>query len=440
MNNKYQVLIVGAGLAGLACAAHLKKQGISFLLLEGSDGVGGRIRTDEVDGFRLDRGFQVLLTAYPEAEKLFDYKKLKLKNYSPGALVRSNGKFHRVSDPFREPEKTIETLMSPIGNLSDKLHVARLRLTLMGQTIRQTLTSPEFSTLEYLQRQGFSESMIDKFFRPFFGGIFLESKLETTSRKFAFFFRMFSAGDTAIPELGMEELPKQLAEKVGMENIRLNTAISAAADGKLVTSAGETFEAPYIVLATDQRSLGRLLYDIEIEPTENSTTCLYFAAKKPPTDEPILLLNGDGIGPINNMCVPSNVSPACAPEGQSLISVTVLGTRRDNGTLETAVRSQLEDWFGSGVKEWRRLRTYRIDHALPRQTVPTQFENQRYEVRPGTFVCGDHMSTGSINGALESGRTVAETIVSQLSPRAIQPSSAPSGVSGSESSASSSSH
>ncbi len=142
MNNKYQVLIVGAGLAGLACAAHLKKQGISFLLLEGSDGVGGRVRTDEVDGFRLDRGFQVLLTAYPEAERLFDYKKLRLKNYTPGALVRSNGKFHRVSDPFREPDKTIETLMSPIGNLGDKLHVARLRLTLIGQTIHQTLTQP----------------------------------------------------------------------------------------------------------------------------------------------------------------------------------------------------------------------------------------------------------------------------------------------------------
>lgn len=415
MNRKNEVVIIGAGLAGLSCAAHLKKHDIPFVIFEGGDGVGGRIRTDAVDGFLLDRGFQVLLTAYPEASKAFDYDKLDLKPFSPGAMVRTNGRFHRVSDPFREPEKTFETLISPIGTFADKLHVARMRLTLTGQTVQQTLTAPETTTLAYLQDQGFSNAMIDKFFRPFFGGIFLEPQLETTSRKFAFFFKMFSQGDTAIPRLGMEELPKQLAAKVGMEKIHLNTEVSAVADRKIVTGKGETFEAPHIVLATSRMALGHLLYDIGLEPTDRSTTCLYFAADKPPIDDPILVLNGDPTGPINNLCVPSNISPNYAPKGKSLVCVTVIGTRRDNLSLEKAVRSQLEDWFGTDVRNWRHLRTYRIDHALPRQNTPTLFEKQKYEVRPNTYVCGDHMSTGSINGALESGRMVAELIVSKYS-------------------------
>ncbi|MDZ4833942.1 MAG: NAD(P)/FAD-dependent oxidoreductase [Candidatus Melainabacteria bacterium] len=439
MNRNHEVIIVGAGLAGLACAAHLKKHNISYVIFEGGDAVGGRIRTDSVDGFLLDRGFQVLLTAYPEAKRMFNYDKLDLQKYSPGALVRSNGKFHRISDPFREPEKALETLMSPIGNLSDKLHVARMRLTLMGQTIQQTLTAPETTTLEYLRGQGFSDAMIDQFFRPFFGGIFLEPHLETSSRKFAFLFRMFSAGDTAVPLLGMEELPKQLAQTLGMEHIHLNTEVSAVADNKVVVGKGETFNAPYVVLATNRRSLGNLLYDIDMEPTDRSTTCLYFAARKPPIEEPTLLLNGDGKGPINNLCVPSNISAAYAPEGQSLVSVTVIGTRPDNATLESSVREQLEDWFGSEVKDWRRLRTYRIDHALPRQNPPTNFLPQKYEVRPGTFVCGDHMSTGSINGALESGRMVAEAIVARSNaltqPHASSQSSAASADGASSSSA-----
>jgi phytoene dehydrogenase-like protein len=415
MNKKYEVIIVGAGLAGLACAAQLKKRNIPFVIFEGGDSVGGRIRSDGAEGFILDRGFQVLLTAYPEAKKVFNYDKLNLKTFSPGALVRSKGKFHRIADPFREPDKTLETLMAPVGNLGDKLNVARLRLTLLGQTNEQTLTAREMSTLEYLREQGFSEPMIDKFFRPFFGGIFLEPHLETSSRKFAYLFKMFSAGDTAIPALGMEEMPKQLAESVGMENIQLNTEVALVGDRTVVLSGGDTYEAPYVVLATDRQSALNLLFDVEPDHSDRSTTCLYFAAPKPPTDEPILILNGDGQGPVNNLCVPSNVSPAYAPKGQHLVSVTVIGTRKNNNVLETAVREQLESWYGSQVKDWRRLRTYRIDHALPRQNQPTDFVKPKFEVRPGTFVCGDHMSTGSINGALESGRKVAEVIIARSS-------------------------
>lgn len=410
MNRDYQVIIIGAGLAGLACGLHLQKKNIPFVILESSDAPGGRIRTDKVDGFLLDRGFQILLTEYPEARNLFDYDKLDLKPFSPGALVRLGKKFHRVTDPFREPDKALETLFAPIGTLTDKMNIAKIRLTLTGQPIEKILTATEYTTMELLKLQGFSQSIIDKFFRPFFGGIFLESKLETSSRKFEFFFRTFSGGDNVIPAKGMQELPNQLAEKLGLSNIKLNTRVTNVTNQTVTTEDGETYEAPHVVIATDRRAMGKILYGTDLSEDDRSVTCLYFACDTAPIKEPILVLNGEKTGPINNLCVPSNVSSDYAPPGQALVSVTVLGTRKDHNALEKAVRSQLEEWFGRDVKGWRRLRTYRIDNALPKQNPPTSFVENKNEVRPGIYVCGDHMSTGSLNGALQSGREVAAMI------------------------------
>jgi phytoene dehydrogenase-like protein len=414
MNRDYQVVIVGAGLAGLACGLHLKKKNIPFIILESADAPGGRIRTDEVDGFLLDRGFQILLTEYPEARNIFDYEKLDLKPFSPGALVRLGKKFHRVTDPFREPDKALETLFAPIGTLTDKMNIAKIRLTLLGQSEEKILTATEYTTMELLKLQGFSQSIIDKFFRPFFGGIFLESKLETSSRKFEFFFRTFSRGDNVVPAKGMQELPNQLAEKLGLSNIKLNTRVTNITNHTVTTEDRETYEAPHVVIATDRRAMGKILYGTDLSEDDRSVTCLYFACDTPPIKEPILVLNGEKTGPINNLCVLSNVSSDYAPPGQALVSVTVLGTRKDHDALEKSVRSQLEEWFGRDVNGWRRLRTYRIDNALPKQNPPTSFVENKNEVRPGIYVCGDHMSTGSTNGALQSGREVAAMIEKSL--------------------------
>ena len=189
-------VIVGAGLAGLACGCELAQRGLSCVLLEASDGVGGRARTDQVDGFLLDRGFQVLLTDYPEAKRLLDYPALQLQSFEPGALVRINGKFHRVSDPWRRPSEAMSTLMAPIGSVSDKLDLGKLRAKLSGDS-QEDPQAGQISTMQYLRDFGFSSAMIDSFFRPFLGGIFLERELLTSSRMFEFVFRMFSSGEAS---------------------------------------------------------------------------------------------------------------------------------------------------------------------------------------------------------------------------------------------------
>ncbi len=423
-----QVIIIGAGLAGLNCALHLRRQNVPFLILDAADAVGGRMRTDVVDGYKLDRGFQVLLTAYPEAKQVLNYKKLNLKSYIAGAMVRHNGRFHKVSDPWRDPANMLNTISAPVGTTSDKLCLAKLQLELAYLMI-QNDEAAKHSTMDLLKKHGFSASMIERFFRPFFGGVFLENKLDTSGKNFEFLFRMFASGDTAIPENGMEEIPRQLAELVGSDNIRLNSKVRAIAADTVWLESGQRFEAPHIVIATDIAAMKALTDNSSstYPPTaatvpassatdlEKSVTCLYFSADTAPIDEAILVLNGEGHGPINNLSVPSSVSPSYAPEGKSLISATVLGNPSESDeALKLSVRGQLAEWFGSDANRWNQLRTYRIKNALPKQEANNAQSNSSLELRQGLYACGDYMSIGSINGALESGRRVAELIGSKV--------------------------
>src|SRR4051812_29310481 len=187
-------VIVGAGLSGLAAACELKEHDLSYQVLEASDAVGGRARTDLLAGFLLDRGFQVLLTSYPEAKRQLDYPSLQLGNFLPGALVRYQGRFHSVADPWRKPSTAFTTMAAPIGSLLDKLRIAQLRRFVTRTTLPEIMRSPETSTIAFLRDYGFSDAIVERFLRPFFGGIFLERQLETSSRMFQFVYRMFADG------------------------------------------------------------------------------------------------------------------------------------------------------------------------------------------------------------------------------------------------------
>src|SRR5450631_1357053 len=206
-----QIAIIGAGLAGLQCARLLQQGGQNVVLLEASDAPGGRIRTDNVDGFLLDRAFQVLLTAYPEARRALDYEGLHLRRFLPGALVWHGGRFHRFADPFREPVAAMNLLFDPIISVMDKVHVARLRSDVCRLKNEKCFEQPESTSIAFLKSYGFSEKIIQRFFVPFFGGVFLENDLVTSSRYFEFLFKMFSAGSVCIPSRGIEEIPRQLA-------------------------------------------------------------------------------------------------------------------------------------------------------------------------------------------------------------------------------------
>ena len=421
------VVVVGAGLAGLSCALSLQAAGVEVALVEASDAPGGRVRTDIVEGFLLDRGFQIMLTAYPEAERLLDYGALQLKKFVPGALVFHGGKFHRFADPLRNPWGAARFVFDPIVPLADKLRVAKLRLRVQQGSYEQLFSRPEMTTRKYLQTIPFSPAIIDRFFEPFFGGVFLERELITSSRFFEFLFRMFAAGDTVVPAMGMQQIPLQLAAQLRsgtlMTGARVTSVLGTSNAFQVLLEGGQRLDAQAVVLAVAGNQANALLAGVggwrapEVRAW-NKTTAFYYAAPQVPVNEPIILLNGEGraAGPVNNVAVMSAVASQYAPPGAHLVVASVVGDAPKEAAaqaqLEAQVRVHLKKWLGKAVDQWRMLAAYPLENALPQQ------KHAEWEQAPvriggsgGVYVCGDYRETASIQGALASGRRAAEAVL-----------------------------
>ena len=411
-DSQNQVLIVGGGLAGLACAIRLQERGMAPVVFEAGDSVGGRVRTDLVEGFRLDRGFQVFLDSYPSAGSLLNLPELRLRRFKPGALVFLEGRLHRVMDVFREPWSLLESAFAPVGSMADKVRVGLLRFKLRGTSVAAIEKKTAVSTEDYLRRAGFSARMIDVFFRSFYGGIFLGRDLLTSSRMFEFTFKMFSEGHATLPALGMGEIPRQLAGKLDPQAVRLNARVAQVRGKTVLLESGESISGDAVVLATEAPAAARLMPGLEAANKEwRAVTCLYFAADRSPLNEAIIALNGTGTGLVNNVCVPSDVSAEYAPEGKALISVSVLGTP-DAADLETRVLTELGSWFGGQTQGWRHLRTERIARALPLHAAGPQTVAPTVDMieRGGVVACGDYFSNASIEGAILSGQNAADAV------------------------------
>lgn len=415
MSTSPDVLIIGAGLAGLACARHLNDAGVSFQVIEASDGIGGRVRTDELDGFLLDRGFQVLLTAYPEAQRTLDYHALDLKKFIPGAFSWFAGRMNQIVDPWRTPGGWSIAFRSEFCTFLDKLRILRLRSQTRSSSVDQIFKRPERSTKDALALAGFSDEFIHRFFRPFFAGILLDGELKSSSRMFEFVFKMLSEGDITVPARGMGAIPTQLASHLPDNSVRLNTRVESMHENELTLAGGQSLRARAIVVAADGPSAAHLVG--EAEPASRSVSCFYYAADETPVPFPMLVLNGDGAGPVNNFAVISQVAPSYAPAGKSLVSATVLGTHQlTEQQLSGFVIAQMKNWFGKVASSWRYLKSYRIPHAQPQQYPGALEPPQRtVRVRPGIYLCGDHRDNASINGAMLSGRRAAEAVLADLS-------------------------
>jgi phytoene dehydrogenase-like protein len=397
------VVIIGAGVAGLACGRRLAACGISFQIFEASDAVGGRVRTDVVDGFRLDRGFQVFLPAYPEARRVLDYDQLDLKPFARGVRVWFRGRFHDLTDPRLAPLTALRSFVSPVGTLRDRLRLPGFIRRIRSDDPAAGAEQPVLDLLRWAG--GFSDSLIDRLFRPFLGGVSLDRRLAVSSRFGRFVLRTFAEGGAALPAAGMAAIPGQLA--AGLP-VRLGELVAVVGPGEVRLGSGEVVRTRAVVVATGG---GTPLVPAELAPGSwKGSTTLYYAADRPPIGTPVLCLDGEGTGPVNSVAELSAVAPGYAPPGRSLVSAAVIGIPAgDDGELDRRVRGQLTGWFGPSVADWRLLRIDRIREALPDATAGVLDPWQRpVRVRPGFYVCGDHRDNPSIDGALTSGFRAAQ--------------------------------
>ncbi|NJL98989.1 MAG: FAD-dependent oxidoreductase [Synechococcaceae cyanobacterium SM2_3_2] len=427
-----QVIIVGAGLAGLTCAKVLRQAGIpDVLLLEASDGVGGRVRTDRVKGFWLDRGFQVLFSAYPTVRRHLDMEALQPRRYRPGAVLIKQSKRYLLGDPFRDGGSLIPSLTNPLVPLPDKLRALQLRIQLARQSIDSVLTAPDQPTITFIRNYGFSEAMVQHFLRPFYQGILLDPDLTTSSRLFRFYFKMLAEGSIVTPRYGMGQITQQLASHLSPDQIRFHTAVQAVTtDHDQVTGVrlanGETIPANWVVWATEAPvAADRLHQDDGFAPEARAVTCVYFAASRSLTHSAAIHLNAalpaspwqmDPESPvINNLMELTQVSPDLAPAGQHLYSLVILGIPAlDDQQLSHHCCRQLQAWFGD-VGDLRWLKTYRIPFAQFAQPpgIQSQLPSLSTPIQQ-LLRAGEYTQQSSIDGAMQSGEAAAQNIIQSM--------------------------
>ena len=399
-----KVIVVGAGLAGLTCARRLMQAGVEVVIHEKSDGVGGRVRSDLVEGFTLDRGFQVFFTAYPAAKRQLDYEALELRAFSPGALIAQGDRRHVLSDPARDPEDLIPSLLTGIVTTEDKYRTWRLSGEVGAKPISALLDGPDETTERFLKRRGFSPRFIENFIRPFFGGIFLDRSLQTSARVFQFCWKMLSEGETTLPAQGMGALAIQLTEGL---DIRLESPIESLV----------ALDADAVVIATPAPEAARLT-GVAMPEGSVGTTTLYFAGKVPLWQGKKILLNANCGAFVNQAALLTNVAPEYAPDGEHLLSASVIGvSSQDDNALFTAAYNDLRRMFTgditaqSALATYRPLAVYRIPYAQFAQPKNFWQSLPKTQLGPKLYAAAEFTDASSINGAMRSGEKAAEAIL-----------------------------
>jgi len=407
---KADVVVVGAGLAGLACARALTSRGLDVLVLEAGDAVGGRVRTDHVDGYTLDRGFQVLNTGYPELRRVADLDALDLRAFDPAAGVTVDGERVVLANPVHRPTAAAAALGLPVGGIGGKAALglyAGLCATLPAAGIQQRT---DVSAAEAWRRASIPPDVVDAVLRPFFSGVTLEQDMTTTRRFTDLMMRMFVRGDSTVPAGGMQALPEQLAARLPAGTVRLGTPVHDVAAHRVGTARG-TVEARAVVVATDGWAAARLLPGGVPAPAARGVTTVYHAAPDFPEATATLMLDGPG-SPVANTLVLSRAAPEYAPPGRALVATSMVHGSVPADVDGAEVRSALARLHRTDTTGWELVATYDLPHALPGMPAPHPL---RRPVRVGdVYVAGDHRDTSSIQGALVSGRRAASAVLHDI--------------------------
>ena len=375
------IAILGGGISGIIAALELEARGVFPTLYESTDRLGGRVKTDFFDDIPLDHGFQVLLTAYPEVVKYLDLAALELHYFRPGAYIfGKDGKVELIGDAFRDPSFLWPTIKSKAASLFDKINLLGEQRRISGLSVEEIFNQRNQSTLESLYSK-YSERFINQFFKPFYGGIFLEKELQTSVKQFEFVFHMFANGYAALPKGGMQSLIDQLVAKLTKTKVLLNHKVTIEEVKDRHDKVIQTFaekdqkwhgtEVFYFELPKASKYLEKLTNVIGLFPESNSVNSMY-------------VLQG---------------------RNTAILSVTAIGVSEDSDRLEGLIREEIQT--RSGIEAGKLVKHFKIEKALP--VIPEiRLNSDSLEVDPAVFRSGDYLLYPSLNAAMNSGRIAAE--------------------------------
>ncbi len=412
MNKKaLQIHIIGAGVSGLIAAQVLENHGYYPTILEKSSNVGGRVKTDNIKDYQLDHGFQVLLEAYPKAKQYLDFQSLELQSFLPGAVVFKKGALQIIGDPLRNISFLLPTLTSSVGNFMDKIRIFKLNLQIKGKSLDDIFKEPETTTLQYLKKVGFSNTIIEQFFKPFFSGIFLEPDLQTSSRMFEFVYKMFGEGLAVIPKAGIGAIPKQLLDKLTRTEVIYDTSVKEVMNGNILLEDGTQLSSDFTIIATEATNLVQNLkrQDIEWRSCDN----LYFEVTEKAISKKLIGLISDKDALINNILFCNNLATNSKGK-KELLSVTVVKQHQlSKAELLEKVTKDLATYCN--IKDVKLLKHYHIKKALPKlSNLQHDIEPSEIKLTDTIFLAGDQLLNGSLNAAMSSGEKAALALIYTL--------------------------
>lgn len=403
------VAIIGAGLSGLSAAYHLQSMGYQVVVLEATGKVGGRCKSDYLDGFILDRGLHFFQKDLVELKSLLDYNSLRMEAVYPGAMLYFNSNFYLVSNLVQKFKDSLSFAISPFMTFKDKFNMAKFLGYLMSSSEESFQKLKDVTTLEFLKSRGFSDMFVQSFFKPLNKAIYADDSLKTPACVFASTMKYSTFGGNMLPAYGIGSVAVQLAEKLEEGTVRLLSRVTDIQANRVELATGEVIQAKNVIVSTPPHEIEKMMSDYQSDVKFNTVACMYFATTNPPVNQPILLLNGEGKGLVNNIFVPSNIQRSYAPPGSHLVSVTLKDFEgKDEGELIDDVLRELIGWFGIKVNDWTHLKTYHIKNALPRLEVGD--EHVHYQKNNGVYFCGDYLSYASVGNAIMSGKNVAEAL------------------------------
>jgi phytoene dehydrogenase-like protein len=406
------VVVVGAGLAGLVAARTLVAAGLDVVVLEASDAVGGRVRTDRVDGYLLDRGFQLYNPGYPEGRRQLDHEALRLRRFTRGVVLRHRGRAVRIGDPREVPGWSWNALRAPLGSPRQRAALGRYLYRCATRRPSELTHQVDRTAHAALLMEGISPDAVDHLLQPFLSGVFLEPELHTSRRFLDVVVRSLIRDTPSVPADGMQSIPEQLASHLPTGTVHLNDRVVEVAPGT-ARAESTSWRARAVVVATDPPTAQRLVPRLPQERMNGVTTWYHATSDLGLADgRPVLHIDGDHDGPVVNTVVISHAAPTYAPEGRALVASSVLGV---GGAAddERAVLRHAALLYGTSTESWETVGVYPVPDALPGMSPPHDLR-RAVVIDEGLYVAGDHRDSGSIQGAMVSGRRTAQAVISRL--------------------------